>query len=259
MKPGSQTSLLVLAACVLTSFVTAPTAAQRGSSPSSPSPSPAAGYVLRGIVTDTAGQPIGGAEILIADAAASVRSVRSDFDGRFEFRGLPRGPVVLRARRFGYRAQAAPIRLWPDTVPWLIVILQAVPTDIDPVVVRDRGADDSKGRLTEFYQHKRQSRVGYFFERGDIERRSPTHISEMLRTMRGAQLSSSSSIGNKVLLRGCRPVVWLNGLRVADAEMDEVALPEEVEALEVYVSMTGMPARLVDLVGKCGAVMIWTR
>jgi hypothetical protein len=133
-----------------------------------------------------------------------------------------------------------------------------VPADIDGVVVRS-SVDDSKGRLTEFYEHKRQSRFGYFFERPEIERRGPAHTSELLRTLRGVHLSPVGTVGNRVLLRGCRPMVWLNGLRVPEAEVDEVAHPDEVDALEVYVSMIGMPARLVDLVGKCGAVVIWTR
>jgi hypothetical protein len=113
--------------------------------------------------------------------------------------------------------------------------------------------------LTEFYEHKRRGRFGYFFERPEIERRAPTHLSELLRRLRGVHLTPAGPLGNRVRLRGCRPMVWLNGLRVPEAEVDEVAHPDEVAGLEVYVSMTGMPPRFVDLVGKCGAVVIWTR
>jgi carboxypeptidase family protein len=215
-------------------------------------------YVVKGIVTDTVGQPIGGAEIMLSDATEGARSVRSQVDGRFEFRGVRAVPVAVRARRLGYRALSGPVRLRPDTAPLLIFVLQAVPIDIEGVVVRGT-SDDSKGRLTEFYQHKAQHRFGYFLERADIERRSPAYVSELLRQLRGVQLSPAATLGNTVRLRGCRPMIWLNGLRIPDAELDEVAHPDEVEALEIYVSMTGMPARLVDLVGKCGAIVIWTR
>jgi hypothetical protein len=167
-------------------------------------------------------------------------------------------PVSVRARRLGYRAQSGPVRLRPDTVPLLVFVLRVVPTDLDGIVVHGQ-ADDYYGRLTEFYAHKRVSRFGYFFERADIERRNPTHISELLRTMRGVHLSPTGTLGNAVRLRGCRPMVWLNGLRVPDAEVDEVAHPDEVAGLEVYISMAGMPARFVDLVEKCGVIAVWTR
>jgi carboxypeptidase family protein/TonB-dependent receptor-like protein len=253
MQPLVRAFGLAILTSVSAAAVRDPLVAQR-----STAPRPAADYVLKGIVTDTAGQPIGGAEILLSQATDRVRTVRSEFDGRFEFRGLRAVPVLVRARRLGYRTQNAPVRLRPDTVPLLIFVLRLVPTDIDGVVVRGT-VDDSKGRLIEFYQHKAQNRFGYFFERADIERRGPSHISELLRQVRGVHLSPAGTLGNSVRLRGCRPMVWLNGLRVPDAEVDEVAHPDEVEALEVYVSMIGMPARLVDLVGKCGAVLIWTR
>lgn len=253
MEPRVQALILPILALILAAAVSARLAAQRPSPPR-----PAADHVLRGIVTDTAGQPIEAAEVLLFDATDGVRTVRSELDGRFEFRGLRAVPVAVRARRLGYRAQGGPVRLRPDTAPLLIFVLRVVPTEIDGIVVRDR-ANDSKGRLTEFYEHKRQSRFGYFFERADIERRGPAHVSDLLRRLRGVQLSPVGSVGNRVLLRGCRPMVWLNGLRVPDAEVDEVAHPDEVEAVEVYVSMMGMPARLIDLAGKCGAVVIWTR
>jgi hypothetical protein len=250
--PGTG-SVLVVAACVLTTVASNPVVAQRRS------PARAVGnYAVKGIVTDTAGEPIRGAEVLLSVAGEVAQIVRSRADGRFEFGGLTADPVSVRVRRLGYRTPRAPVRLRPDTAPSLTFILHMMPADIDGVVV-DGSTDDSNGRLNEFYEHKRQGRFGYFLERTEIERRSPVHISELLRSLRGVHLAPTGAVGNTVRMRGCRPMVWLNGLRVPDAEVDEVAQPGDVEALEVYVSMTGMPARLVDLVGKCGAVVIWTR
>jgi carboxypeptidase family protein len=253
MKPRVPALVLPILTWSFIALVSDPLVAQRPSPPRA-----AADYVLKGMVTDTAGQPIPGAEILLSNPTDGVRTMRSELDGRFEFRGLRAVPVAVRARRLGYRAQSGPVRLRPDTAPLVIFVLQAVPTDIDGMVVRGT-IDDSKGRLIEFYQHKAQNRFGYFFDHAEIERRSPAHVSELLRQLRGVHLSPSGTLGNAVRLRGCRPMVWLNGLRIPDAEVDDVAQPDEVDAMEVYVSMAGMPARFVDLVGKCGAVVIWTR
>jgi carboxypeptidase family protein/TonB-dependent receptor-like protein len=253
MKPRVPALVLPILTWSFIALVSDPLVAQRPSPPRA-----AADYVLKGLVTDTAGQPIPGAEIVLSNPTDGVRTMRSEVDGRFEFHGLRAVPVAVRARRLGYRAQSGPVRLRPDTAPLVIFVLQAVPTDIDGMVVRGT-IDDSKGRLIEFYQHKAQNRFGYFFERAEIERRSPAHVSELLRQLRGVHLSPAGTLGNAVRLRGCRPMVWLNGLRIPDAEVDDVAQPDEIDAMEVYVSMAGMPARFVDLVGKCGAVVIWTR
>lgn len=253
MQLWGRASVLPIATWVLATIASDPVSAQR------PSAAGVVGrYVLTGIVTDTAGEPIRGAEVLLSVAGDVARTARSRADGRFEFGGLDAVPVSVRVRRLGYRAQSGPIRLRPDTAPLLNFVLEIMPADIDGIIV-DGSTDDSKGRLSEFYQHKRQSRFGHFIERAEIERRSPVHISELLRSLRGVHVAPDGSVGNRVRVRGCRPMVWLNGLRVPDAEVDEVAQPGDVDALEVYVSMAGMPARLVDLVGKCGAVVIWTR
>jgi hypothetical protein len=252
MKLCRPASLLPIVLCVFAAFASDAAVAQQAAPPRR-----SADYALKGIVTDTAGDPVHGAEILVVAAGRVVHTARSRVDGRFELGGLRAVPVWVRVRRLGYRANG-PLRVRPDTAPPLNFILQVLPTDIEGIIV-DGSIDDSKGRLDEFYEHKRRSRFGYFFERPEIERRSPAHVSELLRTLRGVQLSPTGTVGNRVLLRGCRPMVWLNGLRVPEAELDDVAHPDEVAALEVYVSMTGMPARFVDLVGKCGAVVVWTR
>jgi hypothetical protein len=253
MRLSGTGSVLPIAACVLATVASDPVGAQHRSSTRA-----AGNYSLKGIVTDSAGEPIRGAEVLLSVGGDVAQVVRSRADGRFEFGGLTADPVSVRVRRLGYRTPRSPVRLRPDTARSLNFVLQVMPADIDGVVV-DGSTDDSKGRLDEFYEHKRQSRLGYFFERAEIERRRPVHVSELLRSLGAVHVAPAGTIGNTVRVRGCRPMVWLNGLRMPDAEVDEVAQPSDVDAVEVYVSMTGMPARLVDLVGKCGAVVIWTR
>ncbi len=58
--------------------------------------------VVRGIVTDSAGNPLRGVEVL---ALQQERSTRTGNDGRFTLRGLTWGQVVLMARQPGWRAQ----------------------------------------------------------------------------------------------------------------------------------------------------------
>jgi hypothetical protein len=224
----------------------------------SSAPVQVARYTIAGAVTDSARRPVFGAEVSLEAGSRIIAIVRSRANGRFEFADVPRIAMSVRVRRLGYHPYNGVVPIEQGAAPMeLSLVLRAAVVDITPVIVEER-VDHSQGRLREFYEHKRASRLGLFLERKEIERRAVSYISELLRSMRGVQVTAQGGVGNRVRIRGCRPVVWLNGLRVPDAEVDEVAYPADVEAIEVYLSMAGMPARLVDQTGKCGAVAIWT-
>jgi hypothetical protein len=215
-------------------------------------------YTIVGAVTDSAQRPVLGAEISLEANGRIVAIVRSRANGRFELADVPRSATLVRVRRLGYHpySEALPVG-YGAAATELTLILRAAVVDVAPVVVEER-VDRSNGRLREFYEHKRASRLGLFLERDEIARRDVSHTSELLRSMRGVQVISHTGVGNRVRVRGCRPMIWLNGLRVLDAELDEVAHPADIEAIEVYLSIAGMPARFVDHIGKCGAIAIWT-
>jgi len=85
---------------------------------------------------------------------------------------------------------------------------------------------------------------------------TPASFSEQFQ----AQVLVASGIGNRVLLRGCRPRIWVNGVRTVNAEVDEVAAPSEIDGLEIYPSIAGTPAQYMDRENRgCGTVIIWTR
>jgi hypothetical protein len=252
--PSARGRTLLLLVAAVGAFLTADFArAQQSTSPSQQSI-----YTIAGAVTDSALRPVYGAEVWLETDSRIIAVVRSRRNGRFEFTNVPRIAMSIRVRRLGYHPFSDAVPLERNAaLTELTLVLQAAVIDVAPVVVEER-VDYSTGRLREFYEHKRTSRFGQFVEREEIKRRDPTHISDLLRSMRGVEVTSQGGVGNQVRVRGCRPMVWLNGLRMPEAEVDEVAHPTDVEAIEVYVSMTGMPARFLDLVGKCGVVAVWT-
>jgi hypothetical protein len=129
-----------------------------------------------------------------------------------------------------------------------------VPNDMADVIV-----ESSKNHLEEFYQRKSTNSFGKFFERTDIERRNPQYLSEMVATVSGAVVSSLGA-GNGILLRGCQPMVWVDGMRAPGAELDEVARPSDVAGLEVYPSNAGLPPTYQDRNNRmCGAILVWTK
>ena len=211
---------------------------------------------LSGIVTDDGNTPLPGAELMLSRTGESNRLSRTGSDGRFSFDGVSPGPVSLTARRLGYRAQTSQLQInaGPALSP-LVLILQTVPTDVAAVIVE--GADS---RLDAFYLHKRQSNFGRFIERDEIERKGPIYLSELFRTIPGANVRAAGRVGNIVRLRGCQPMIWLDGMRVPNSELDEIANPTDIGGIEVYTSWSALPGEYMDRdAAGCGAIVVWTK
>jgi hypothetical protein len=217
---------------------------------------PSGVVTISGTVFDDAKAPLASAEIGLTLDGRAPSSARSGKDGHFEFVGVPLTPGSITVRRLGYRAQTRTLDLKKIRAGEpLILALETVATEVDPVTI-----ESSSGRLAEFYDHKAQSKFGHFFDRADIERINPRVVSELFRTVPGASMSAGQGTGNRLLLRGCRPRVWVNGVRTQNAEVDEVAMPSEVEGIEVYPSWAGTPAQYMDREDRgCGTVLVWTR
>jgi hypothetical protein len=133
--------------------------------------------------------------------------------------------------------------------------LASAATEFETVVVE--GETD---RLHEFYERQRNNNFGKYFDGAEIRRRDPRLMSDLLRTLPGVSMSSQNRIQNRVLLRGCKPTIWENGMKAFGAELDDVANPIDIAAVEVYLSWAGLPPQYQDRENPgCGAILIWTR
>ena len=213
-------------------------------------------YEVTGIVVDQGKAPIPSAELALMRQGDPSLIVRSGNDGRFVFPNVRPGSVVLNVRRLGYKATSIDVEVGPASAPVPVEVeLEEISSDIDAVVV-----EGSKGHLREFYEHKASNNFGKFFDQKAIERLGRSYASEVLRTVAGATLQASTGTGNRVLLRGCKPTVWVDGMRTLGAELDEVARPSDLAGLEVYPSWAGLPPQYQDRGSKmCGVILVWTR
>jgi hypothetical protein len=68
-------------------------------------------------------------------------------------------------------------------------------------------------------------------------------------------------VGMLLRIRGCKPSIWVDGVRAGGAELDEVINVHDLAGIEVYNSQAGLPPQYVDKVNHmCGAtVLVWTR
>ncbi len=213
------------------------------------------GNAVDGIVVDKGKAPVPSAEVELKRQGEQRRVTRSGNDGHFSFPGVQTGSVALTVRRMGYTAKTINMDVPAAGVAAAIEIeLEEIPSDIASVIV-----ESSKQHLEQFYQRKASNNFAKFFERKDIQRRNPFYLSEMVSTVSGASISSTGA-GNRILLRGCQPMVWVDGMRAPGAELDDVARPGDIAGMEVYPSNAGLPPEYQDRNNRmCGAIMVWTK
>ncbi len=216
---------------------------------------------IRGLVRDSTGQAIIGAQVTFPGVSLVVES---DDSGRFELAKVRPGMLSIRFRRLGYL---------PDTVELLVLAGKTIPLDVTlsrlsvaltPVVITGRA--DLTGWRAGFYARKNVG-SGHFLTREDIEKRNPSMLSDMFRMIPGVTIQPSRGmIRNQLRFRGarnCAPLTWLDGAPLAAGEFDIDALsPRSIEAFEVYTGIIVPPRFAVaPALGPrtCGVIVIWSR
>ncbi|HEX2722658.1 MAG TPA: carboxypeptidase-like regulatory domain-containing protein [Gemmatimonadaceae bacterium] len=210
-------------------------------------------YLVAGVVVDQNRNPVAAAELSIGHGSRAIKT-RTNEAGRFDFGRMTAGSVEIVVHRLGFQERTLTVDVGSSPSPLEIALLP-VAADIDAVVIEASG-----GRLQEFTDHRKQSKFGHFFDQNDIRTKSPRFVSELFRGIPGARLAPAAGSGSKVLLRGCRPKIWIDGVLAQDAEIDEVISPSEIAGIEIYPSWAGIPAQYMDRENRaCGAVLIWSR
>lgn len=217
---------------------------------------PASTSSLSGFVHDEANAPITSAELSLARNGEATRSARTGTDGHFVFSGVQPGDVQLSVRRMGFKAVTRDLKVGDQSASRSVDFsLQTVATDVSEVLVEGENA-----KLHEFYVRRDNNNFGKYFDGAEIMKRDPRLMSDLLRTIPGATIGASTRIGNRVLLRGCKPTIWMNGMKAFGAEFDEVSNPGDVAGLEIYLSWAGLPPQFQDRENPgCGAIIVWTK
>jgi hypothetical protein len=212
---------------------------------------------VSGVIRDVAGLPVSDVEVGIIRGERLQQFVFTAADGKFLLTGVARGVVPLRIRRLGYAMQFLDVDSRLASAAALEIVLKTVPSELEDVMI----AGDVQGtRLHEYYQRKQlRGTFGRFLEQREIRRLGPTYASDLFRTVPGIVIRTASG-GNTMRVRGCQPMVWLDGQRVPGAELDEVIQPSEIAAIEFYPSSAGIPAQYLERGNRlCGLVLVWTR
>lgn len=213
--------------------------------------------MVAGVVRDVDGVPISDVEVGIVAGGRLQPFVTTAADGKFLLTGVARGMVPLRIRRLGYAMKSFDVDTRVPSSATLEIVLKTVASELEEVTI----AANEQARLREFFEHRQQrASFGRFFLQHEIRRLGPTNPSDLFRSVPGVVLSTASSAGNVLRIRGCQPMVWIDGQRVPGAELDEVIHPSEIAAIEFYPSNAGIPAQYLERGNRlCGSVLVWTR
>lgn len=213
---------------------------------------------LSGFVSDSIGVPIAFAEIRLTPTGSATRDFRSDAAGHFAVSGVPTGSAQLLVRRLGYHPYDGLIRIGDGAADSLRLVLYVASTELAAIEVREESLGDSIAPR-EFWSRRKTNVFGRFFNRAEIDDKWVSLPSEILRGLPGIALQKSPRIGMLVRMRGCRPNLFLDGMRAAGAEMDELVSVGDIGAMEVYTSMAGVPPQYTDRLNPCGAILFWSR
>lgn len=229
-------------------------------------------YALSGTIADADGNPVTNAQIELLENDHVARTTRSDLNGRFRIDALPRASVVIRVRRLGFDPKTLTVQITAaDRQGNVFVKLEPHAATLSGMRVEDEDTTDDlpDSRLTGFYDRERTNDFGHYVGPDQIAKLHPQYPSQALREIPGILIKPSRRIGNIVRLRECGvpgespettgPLIWIDGVRMPGAELDEAILGSDIAAIEVYNSLAGIPAQYFDRSAVCGTILVWTK
>ena len=229
-----------------------------------------AAYRLVGTVSASDGQVISGADVAIVERDSAVRATRSDSAGRFIFEGVTTPTLTVRVRHLGYAPQVLSVHVTKSgRTANISVTLEPSVVSLDPVLVEDSAKHPRPNpRLIAFNERSATNSFGQYVTEEMLAKLRPQHASDALRTVSGVTLRPAK-YGNLVRLRGCGvrgqaterpgPLIWLDGVRLPGAEIDDVTRGPDIAGIEVYSSFAGVPAQFFDRTAVCGTILVWTK
>ena len=214
---------------------------------------------ITGVVKDSSGTPIPNVEVT---AIRISKVVRTDTTGRFVLSRLPAGSADFTFRRLAYAPVVLSIVVPSDDTTDVEVTLGVTALRLTGVVVQEHAA---QLRVLEAFETRRRQGIGHFVTRGEIEKRHPLLLSDMMRTIPGAVIMPGDN--GRTALRfarvgraNCPPQFFVDGMQVTGFSIDDMP-PGDVEGVELYAGAAGLPPEFNRMRGTtiCGTVAIWTR
>jgi hypothetical protein len=216
--------------------------------------------VIRGTVNDSSGRPIVGVQVMVkrTDIRATTNAA-----GRYLLPGVWPGETEIVAQRIGFQLQSVTVAVTPSDTAHVDFVLPDV-TSLDAV---ETDAEATSGRMAAFEQRRARG-GGAFITRADIEKRRPTKLSDMLRSVAGVSIKAGSTgqqptveierSSRSITSNVCEVQLYVDGHPYLRGNVDDFP-PETVEGMEIYRGGSELPAEYRAQNSGCGLIGIWTR
>ena len=219
---------------------------------------------LTGTVTSAENnRPIPTAQVRIVDGPGA----RVDDRGGWTIGNAPSGTRVLEIRAVGYYPERRAVDVIDGVSP-LRVELNTFKAVLDTVRIIAKIEPD---RQFSGFDERKKSGMGHYYTSADFAKRGMIETSDLFKNVPGLWVENDS-VGRMLLMRSsftsvdnrdgrCQPSVYLDGMQLFEASMDEIdfyAPLKRVRAIEIYNDATVPPQFNRGLTG-CGAIVIWSK
>lgn len=214
---------------------------------------------------DGTGAPIRDAQVIVSGVGTVAAT---DSAGAADAAGVPAGVRLVRVQRVGYLPESFTAEFRPgETVEAEVDLLRA-PLQLDGLTVTGRMPSRSL-RDAGFYDRQRIG-FGKFVGREQIDARHDGKLSSLMMTVPGVNVmlcqSGCTDPGYFLVASGtrlsansnCRMQLYVDGVRVSNENIDKVSALN-LDGVEVYTRLGGIPARFAGTDASCGVVLLWSR
>lgn len=215
--------------------------------------------VVAGVVSDSAGQPIAGAEVV---DLGEHRRARTNPRGEFALAWLAPGPHLFMVRAIGRQPKRFSTTVEIGDSLSVDVMLDATPQQLRDLVVTARGKE-YRGKMADVARRMITAPVpaSRFILREEIERWAPFDLSNVFRRA-GLDVQGDTVVCPRTpsFSRPPKLGVWVDGVQFSEETwFDTKALPIQwIEAIELYKGAAEIPIEYTKTGVVC-VVLIWTR
>lgn len=225
------------------------------------------------VVDDSTGQAVPRARVRVSGIA---RAEETDAAGTVALRGVTPGVHLVQVDRPGYAMRRFRVITQPGDSLDLEVGLVAQQEEVVLETLRVTSWGRRRALIDNgFYERQRQGSRSRFLTRDEVAAMRPNRTTDLFYRIPGFMLTASGRSGRLELQttrgpsglrsRKCVADVYMDGIRMGAAterdalgELDAIA-PEDIEAIEAYVSAATIPPQFNTTGSACGVVAIWTR
>jgi hypothetical protein len=208
------------------------------------------------VVASLGGGPLPGAVVGVVNGPQT----RANERGEWTLTDVPPGTRMLEVRAISYYPLRRAIDIVKDAAPVRVALL-TMRAVMDTVRVSVSGRTRLSPGQTGF-EERRRTGAGQYFTRTELDRKRAIVLSDLLRNVRGLMFEDTRIIMRAAVGDVCDAEIFFNGqhMRFFDAEnVDLLASPKEVTAIEVYVGATTPIQFQPAEKSGCGSILIWTR